>query len=65
MKKAITALRGGIESLIEHPDTMSHLSMTEAARRAAGITENTLRVSVGIEHPDDTIADLEQALATI
>ncbi len=53
---------GGIESLIEHPDTMSHLSMTEAARRAAGITENTLRVSVGIEHPDDLIADMKQAL---
>lgn len=53
---------GGIESLIELPDTMSHLSMTEAARRAAGITENTLRVSVGIEHPDDLIADMKQAL---
>lgn len=53
---------GGIESLIEHPDTMSHLSMSEAARRAAGITENTLRVSVGIEHPDDLIADMKQAL---
>lgn len=53
---------GGIESLIEHPDTMSHLSMGEEARRAAGITEKTLRVSVGIEHPDDLIADLKQAL---
>jgi O-succinylhomoserine (thiol)-lyase len=53
---------GGIESLIEYPDTMSHASMTEAARREAGITEKTLRISVGIEHPDDLIADFRQAL---
>lgn len=53
---------GGVESLIEHPDTMSHVSMDEAARRAGGITEKTLRVSVGIEHPDDLIADMKQAL---
>lgn len=54
---------GGVESLIEYPDTMSHASMTEAARRTAGITPNTLRVSVGIEHPDDLVADFRQALA--
>ena len=53
---------GGVESLIEHPDSMSHASMGEAARRAAGISENTLRVSVGIEHPDDLVADMKQAL---
>ena len=52
---------GGVESLIEYPDSMSHASMTEAARREAGITA-TLRVSVGIEHPDDLIADFQQAL---
>ncbi len=55
---------GGVESLMEHPDTMSHASMTESARRAAGISESTLRVSVGIEHPDDLAADLNQALAS-
>jgi O-succinylhomoserine (thiol)-lyase len=54
---------GGVESLIEYPDSMSHASMTESARREAGITESTLRVSVGIEHPDDLIADFAQALA--
>lgn len=54
---------GGVESLIEYPDTMSHASMTEAARRTAGITPNTLRVSVGIEHPEDLVADFRQALA--
>lgn len=53
---------GGVESLIEYPDTMSHASMTEPARREAGITEKTLRVSVGIEHADDLIADFKQAL---
>lgn len=53
---------GGVESLIEYPDTMSHASMSESARREAGITEKTLRISVGIEHPDDLVADFAQAL---
>lgn len=53
---------GGVESLMEHPETMSHASMTAEARRAAGISDSTLRVSVGIEHPDDLIADLRRAL---
>ena len=53
---------GGVESLIEYPESMSHASMTEAARREAGITEKTVRVSVGIENPDDLVADLKQAL---
>jgi O-succinylhomoserine (thiol)-lyase len=53
---------GGVESLMEHPETMSHASMTLEARRGAGITDKTLRVSVGIEHADDLIADLRQAL---
>jgi cystathionine beta-lyase/cystathionine gamma-synthase len=52
-----------VESLIEYPDTMSHASMTEAARRTAGISANTVRVSVGIEHPDDLVSDMQQALA--
>jgi cystathionine beta-lyase/cystathionine gamma-synthase len=54
---------GGVESLIEYPDSMSHASISEAARREAGITDCTLRVSVGIEHPDDLIADFDKALA--
>lgn len=53
---------GGVESLIEHPETMSHASMTAEARRGAGITDKTLRVSVGIEHQEDLIADLLGAL---
>ncbi len=54
---------GGVESLIEHPWTMTHLSMPEAAREAAGIQRNLIRVSTGIENVDDLIADLDQALA--
>ena len=53
---------GGVESLVSYPETMSHASMTPEARRTAGITEKTIRVSVGIEHPDDLVADLRQAL---
>ena len=54
---------GGVESLISYPETMSHASMDEPARRAAGITGGLLRVSCGIEHPDDLCADLADALA--
>jgi len=54
---------GGVESLVEYPETMSHASMTLEARRAAGITEKTIRVSVGIEHEDDLIAGMEHALS--
>lgn len=53
---------GGVESLIEHPWTMTHASMPPEARTAAGITENLIRISVGLEHPDDLIADLAEAL---
>ncbi len=56
---------GGVESLIEHPWTMTHLSMPEEARAAAGITGNLIRISVGIEHVDDLIEDLEQALRKV
>lgn len=54
---------GGVESLIEHPWSMTHSSMPEAVRQAVGITDDLIRVSVGIEHVDDLIADLDQALA--
>ncbi|HQZ67364.1 MAG TPA: PLP-dependent transferase, partial [Planctomycetaceae bacterium] len=53
---------GGIESLISFPVTMSHASMSAEARARAGITDKTVRVSVGLEHIDDLIADLKQAL---
>ena len=53
---------GGIESLISFPVTMSHASMSAEGRAAAGITDKTVRVSVGLEHTDDLIDDLKQAL---
>jgi cystathionine gamma-lyase len=56
---------GGVESLIEHPWSMTHMSMPEDRRAASGITGNLIRVSVGIEHLDDLIADLEQALENV
>jgi cystathionine beta-lyase/cystathionine gamma-synthase len=52
---------GGVESLIEHPDSMSHASMTPEARKAAGIGDGNIRVSVGIEHVDDLVADMKNA----
>lgn len=53
---------GGVESLVAHPSTMTHASMDEADRLAAGVHEGVLRLSVGIEHPGDLAADLGRAL---
>jgi cystathionine gamma-synthase len=53
---------GGVESLVAHPATMTHASMDAAARATAGIEESLLRLSVGIEHADDLVADLAAAL---
>jgi cystathionine gamma-synthase len=53
---------GGVESLVAHPATMTHAAMTPEARVTAGITEGLLRLSVGLEHQDDVIADLTRAL---
>jgi len=54
---------GGVESLIEHPAIMTHASIPPEQRAAIGITDTLIRASVGIEHPDDLIADLDQALS--
>jgi cystathionine gamma-lyase len=56
---------GGVESLIEHPAIMTHASVPAETRRALGIDDSLIRLSVGIEHPDDLLADLEQALAAV
>ncbi len=53
---------GGVESLIEHPALMTHASIPAEKRAAIGIDDGLVRVSVGIEHVDDLIADLDQAL---
>jgi methionine-gamma-lyase len=63
MKLAVSL--GGIETLIEHPGTMTHSDMTAAEKIHAGITENMIRLSVGLEDPEDLIADLKQALDKI
>jgi len=52
---------GGTESLICHPATTVHSGLTEEARREIGITPSLIRMSIGIEHPDDLIADVRQA----
>ena len=53
---------GGVETLIEHPASMTHASMGREARERAHITDGLVRLSVGIEGVDDLIADLDQAL---
>ncbi|MEI6848055.1 MAG: PLP-dependent aspartate aminotransferase family protein [Chlorobiaceae bacterium] len=59
---ALAESLGGVESLIEHPATMSHASMDRDHREAAGITDAIIRLSVGIEDCDDLIEDLQNAL---
>jgi len=54
---------GGVESLVAHPASMTHASMTPEARRRAGISDGLIRLSVGIEGAADLIEDLRQALA--
>lgn len=54
---------GGVESLIEHPAIMTHASVPAEKRRALGIEDGFIRLSVGIEHIDDLIADLNHALS--
>lgn len=56
---------GGVESLIGHPATMTHASLSQKQRNDLGITENLLRLSVGIEDCDDLIEDLDQSIRTI
>jgi cystathionine gamma-lyase/cystathionine beta-lyase len=54
---------GGVESLVNHPATMTHASIPKAERDKAGVTDNLLRLSVGVEDVEDLVADIEQALA--
>lgn len=56
---------GGVESLIEHPAIMTHASIPPEVRREIGISDNLIRVSVGIEGIDDLLTDLDQALARV
>lgn len=54
---------GGVESLVDHPGLMTHASIPVEKRRALGIDDSLIRLSVGIEDVEDLLADLEQALA--
>ena len=56
---------GGTESLASHPAGMTHLSVPQKRKDELGIGDNLVRVSIGVEHPDDLIADFEQALAAV
>jgi cystathionine beta-lyase/cystathionine gamma-synthase len=70
-KRFVRALRlvalaeslGAAESLVTHPASMTHAAVPEADRRAAGISDGLVRLSVGLESLDDLAADLDQALA--
>jgi len=59
---ALAESLGGVASLADHPATMTHASMPEESRKEAGITNELIRLSVGIENVDDLIEDLRQAL---
>jgi cystathionine gamma-lyase len=56
---------GGVESLINHPASMTHASIPKDVREANGVTDQLIRLSVGVEHVDDLLIDLRQAFETI
>ncbi len=60
---ALAESLGGVESLVDHPGIMTHASVPEDKRRELGISDQLIRLSVGIEGVDDLIADLDQALS--
>jgi methionine-gamma-lyase len=63
VKLAILAVSlGGVETLIQHPASMTHAGVPEVDRIKAGISNGLVRYSVGIEDVEDLMADLEQAL---
>jgi methionine-gamma-lyase len=56
---------GGIETLIQHPASMTHSKLTKQGREQSGITDDLVRLSVGIEDAEDIIKDLESALSKV
>ena len=62
---SIAVSLGDAESLIQHPASMTHSPYTQEERLDAGISDGLIRISVGLEHVDDLIADLKQALDAI
>jgi len=59
---ALAESLGGVDSLVEHPATMSHASMPAKARKKAGINDDLVRASIGLENAEDLIEDLKSAL---
>jgi methionine-gamma-lyase len=56
---------GGVESLIQHPASMTHAAVMREDRLAAGITDGLVRLAVGCEDRDDLVADLRRALDSL
>jgi O-acetylhomoserine (thiol)-lyase len=56
---------GDAKSLVLHPSSTSHSQLSEMQQKAGGLTPDLIRLSIGIEHVDDIIADLEQAFAKV
>jgi O-acetylhomoserine (thiol)-lyase len=56
---------GDAKSLVIHPSSTTHSQLSEAQQKAGGLTPDLIRLSVGIEHIDDIIGDLEQAFARV
>lgn len=56
---------GGTESLASHPASTTHSGVPEAVRQRIGVLATTIRLSIGVEHPDDLVADVSQALAAL
>ncbi len=56
---------GGVESLIQHPASMTHSKVDKSSREESGITDGLVRFSVGIENPEDIITDLERAMENV
>jgi cystathionine gamma-lyase len=56
---------GGVESLINHPASMTHASVPKAERLKSGLVDSLIRLSIGVEDFEDLIADLEQALSKV
>ncbi len=66
MKLALLAVSlGGVESLIQHPASMTHSKVSKESKLKAGITDGLVRLSIGIENIEDIIGDLKQALDKI
>jgi methionine-gamma-lyase len=60
---ALAVSLGGIETLIQHPASMTHSKLSKEAKESAGISDGLVRLSIGIEDVEDIIADLDHALS--